>query len=399
MTFPGPTPSPAPSPKPNAKPGGGTISPEAAAAIAGFSAGAGSTSKSGVITGVSLGVDPVTGKQIFATDKEGNVVSIFPQGAEQSIIKLLPPKERIALQKQLLAIGAYPEGFRPSGDGMVTQEDFNAIAKLIAVGEQKGIGDINAVIKLAKSDKVVGNFLKTGGYTSTSTVSITDTLEASATLNDFFLNMFNEKPSKDEVKAYQSALNAREKSSKGAMSAQERQDILFSVANKRISTAAAGALAGDIDSAEMLDSGQIGRRVRELRAAYEENGMKVGDKTLYNLAGKSFRSPEAYDNILEDITQNAAIQWGDLGKGLKPGQTVRTRLQPYISLWSNISGIPEDDIKTADLEDVMNADGTFKRPQEYKNIKYKSKEYLGSDRYKQTVLDDTQAVLRNFGIG
>ena len=46
----------------------------------------------------------------------------------------------------------------------------------------------------------------------------------------------------------------------------------------------------------------------------------------------------------------------------------------------------------------MNSDGTFKRPQEYKALKYKSREYLASDSYKNTVLNDTQAVLRNFGV-
>ena len=182
------------------------------------------------------------------------------------------------------------------------------------------------------------------------------------------------------------------------MSAQERQDLLFATASKRISQTAALALGGDVTAAEVLDSGQLGKRIREIRASYEENGMNISDKQVYNLAGKSFRSTEAYDNILEDVNQNAAIQWGQLGSGLKPGQSVRTRLQPYISLWSDLSGIPDDQIKTSDLQDVMNSDGTFKRPQEYKALKYKSREYLASDSYKNTVLNDTQAVLRNFGV-
>lgn len=106
-----------------------------------------------------------------------------------------------------------------------------------------------------------------------------------------------------------------------------------------------------------------------------------------------------YDNILEDITQSAALQWGQLGQGLKPGQTVRTKLQPYIALRSAITGIPEDQIKVSDMQDVVNPDGTIKKPNEYKTTQYKTKDYLESDAYKNTVLNDTQAVLRNFGIG
>lgn len=374
--------------------GAGTISPKAAAAAAGFGASQAGASKSntGAVEGIVLGIDPKTGLPVKSDIS-------FGAGSEQTAITGRPKEDRIALQRKMYKLGIYPKGFTPAFNGLVTQEDFDAIKKLQIVGVQIGKGDIEDVIAQAQKDSKIASYLKTGGYAATGQVTVTDTREAAATLNDFFLNMFNEKPSKDEVKAYQSALNAREKSSKGAMSAQERQDILYSVANKRISKASASALSGDVTAAEALTEGQLGKRIREIRAAYEENGMAVSDKMLYNLAGKSFRSTEAYDNILEDINQNVGLQWGQLGQNLKPGQSVRSRLQPYINIWSNLSGIPEDEIKTSDLQDVINPDGTFKRPQEYKALKYKSKEYLESDAYKQIVLDDTTAVLRNFGIG
>jgi hypothetical protein len=282
---------------------------------------------------------------------------------------------------------------------MVTPEDFTAVQKLMAVGEQRGIGDVNAVLDLAKKDKKVANYLKSGGYAPTDTGPVlTDTREAASNLNDFFLNMFNEKPSKEEVKAYQTALNAREKTVKGGMTAQERNDIILSVANKRLATLTSGALTGDLGAAGKLDEGQLGKRVREIRAQYEENGIPVSDKTVYNLAGKSFRSPEAWDTIQDDINRGAALQWGKLADGLKPGQTVRSRLQPYITLRSQIRGVPEDQIKTQDMTDVMNPDGTLKNPNDYKAMQYKSDEYLGSDTFKSTVLNDTKAVLRNFGV-
>lgn len=381
---------------------GGTLSPEAQAAIASHAgkSGAASTSTSkGVITGVSLGVDPKTGKQIYPTDEKGNVVSLFPAGYEQSYIKALPPQSRIALQKKMLLAGLYPKGFTPPADGMVTPEDFTAIQKLVAVGEQKGIGDVNKVLDLAKKDSKVANYLKTGGYTPTSTGPIlTDTKEAASNLNDFFLNMFNEKPNKDEVKAYQDALNAREKTVKGGMTAQERNDIILSVANKRLSTLTSGALTGDVTAAEKLDEGQLGKRVREIRAQYEENGIPVSNNTVYKLAGKSFRSAEAWDTIQEDINRGAALQWGKVAEGLKPGQTVRSRLQPYITLRSQIRGVPEDQIKTLEMTDVMNPDGTLKSPSEYKTVQYSSDDYLASDTFKSTVLNDTKAALRNFGV-
>jgi hypothetical protein len=381
-------------------PAQGTISPEAAAAIAANTGKAGassSTSSKGVITGVSLGVDPNTGKQIYPMDAKGNIVTLFPSGFEQSYIKKLPPKERIALQKKMLNVGLYPKGFTPPADGMVTPEDFTAIQKLVAVGEQKGIGDINAVLDLAKKDSKVANYLKTGGYATTGPV-LTDTREAKSNLTDYFLNLFNEKPTNDEVKAYQNAINAREKTVKGGMTSQEREDIILSIANKRLSTLTAGALTGDTTAAAKLDEGQLGKRVREIRAQYNENGIPVSDKTVYNLAGKSLRSPEAWDTVQEDINRSAALQWGKAAEGLKPGQTVRARLQPYITLRSQIRGVPEDQIKTQEMTDVMNPDGTLKNVNEYKTAQYQSSDYLNSDTFKSVTLNDTKAVLRNFGV-
>ena len=296
-------------------------------------------------------------------------------------------------------LNLYPSGYTPAYNGIVTQEDFDAIKKLQVVGTQLNMGDINDVIAKAQKDPKLASVLATGGYSTGTKATLTDTTEAASTLNDFFLNLFNEKPSKQDVKDYQNALNAREKTAKGGMSAQERQDILYNAANKRLASLSSGALTGDVKASEALTEGQLGKRIRELRQAYQDNGMTVSDKTLYKLAGQSFRSQEAYDNIVEDINQNVGLQWGQLGQNLKPGQTVRNRLQPYISVWSNLSGIPEDEIKTSDLQDVMNQDGSFKNVQQYKAVKYKSKEYLASDNFKQTVFDDTTAVLRNFGIG
>ena len=380
----------------------GTLTPEAQAAIAEHAGVTGaastSTSSSKIITGVSLGVDPETGEQIYPRNKKGKIVSLFPAGYEQTYIKSLPPEARIALQKKMLDNRLYPKGYAPTLDGMVTPEDFTAVAKLVAVGEQKGIGDINKVIDLAKTDAKVKTYLQTGGYSDTATKVVTDTTEAASNLNDFFLNMFNEKPSKEEVKAYQAALNAREKTVKGGMSPQERSDIILSVANKRLASLTSGALTGDMTAADKLDEGQLGKRVREIRAQYDENGIPVSDRTVYKLAGKSFRNAAAWDTVQEDIVRSASLQWGKAAEGLKPGQTVRTRMQPYITIRSQIRGIPEDQIKTQDVVDALNSDGTLKNIADYKTSQYKSDDYLNGDAYKSTVLNDTKTVLRNFGV-
>lgn len=378
---------------------GGTLSPEAQAAIAQHAGQVGSSSTStgskGVNPGlINRGYDPVTGKP--TTSFIYKDIKNIPYN--QAYVNNLDPKGRAALQKKLLALGAYPKGYVPL-EGVVSTEDYNAMAKIVNIGEQKGIGSIDEVINTIKKDSKLLAYLKTGGYAPTDTGPIlTDTREAKSNLTDYFLNLFNEKPTDAEVKAYQAATNAREKTVKGGMTSQEREDIILSIANKRLSALTAGALTGDMTAAEKLDEGQLGKRVREIRAQYTENGIPVSDKTVYNLAGKSLRSPEAWDTVQEDINRSAALQWGKAAEGLKPGQTVRARLQPYITLRSQIRGVPEEQIKTQEMTDVMNPDGTLKNVNEYKTMQYQSDEYLGSDTFKSVALNDTKAVLRNFGV-
>ena len=371
-----------------------TVSPAAAAAAAGHvgtASNSSSSSTSKVITGVSRGQDPTTGKPITS--------SIYKPGYEQSYIKNLPPASRIALQKKMYSAGLYPKGFVPPKDGMVTPEDFNAIQKLIAVGEQKGIGDINAVLDLSKKDKTVLNYLQTGGYAPTGTkISYTDYSASKAILTDKFLSLFNEKPTDAELKDFQTILKGKETAAKGSISSVELGDVILAVANKCISGAAAGAVKGDAKALDVLDSGLLGRRVREIKAAYYNNGIPVSDATIYKQAGASLRDQDAYDNVLEEINNNAVTQWGKLGLDLKPGQTVRSKLQPFITTRAKIRGISEDEIDIADMTDVLNTDGSVKTFKQFKLEEYKSPEYLASDAYKMTVLDDTQAVFRNFGI-
>jgi len=370
----------------------GAVSAEAIAAAQKLFPKLGGTAaqKSDVISGVSRGQD-VSGKPITTV--------IYPAGFQESYIKNLPPKDRIALQKQLKSLNLYPKNFNPLGDGTVTTEDFNALLKLVAVGEQRGLGNIQDVINLAKKDKKVQTFLQTSGYTEVAPkVRYTDASESKAILTDKFLSLFNEKPTDAELKDFQTILKSKESAAKGGISSLELNDVILSVANKRISGAVKGAATGDAKALDVLDSGLLGKRIRQIKAAYYDNGIPVSDTTIYKQAGLSLRDEDAYQNVLEEINNNAMTQWGKLGLDLKPGQTVRSKLQPYITTRAKIRGISEDDINVADMTDIINTDGTAKTYKQFELEEYKSPEYLASDNYKMTVLDDTQAVFRNFGI-
>ena len=368
----------------------GQVSQQATDAAKLFFPGGGTSGKKGAVLSPSRG-----------TDAQGNPikVQIYPAGFEETYLNNLDPKKRAALQKQMKSLNLYPKNFNPLGDGTITQEDFNALIKLVAVGEQRGLGNIQDVISLAKKDSKVRTFLQTSGYSEPAReINYTDASESKAVLTDRFLSLFNEKPSAAELKEFQASLKKKESAAKGGISALEVNDLVLSIANKRISGAVTGATKGDAKALDVLDSGLLGSRIREIRAAYYDNGIPVSDTTIYKQAGKSLRDRDAYDNVLLEINNNAMMQWGKLGLDLKPGQTVRSKLQPYITTRSKIRGIAEDDINVADMTDILKPDGSVKTYKEFKLEEYGSKEYLDSDAYKETVLNDTQAVFRNFGI-
>jgi hypothetical protein len=368
----------------------GGVSQAATDAAKLFFGSAGTQGKTGAVLSPSRG-----------TDAQGNPirVQIYPAGFEETYLNNLAPKQRASLQKQMKSLGLYPENFNPLGDGTITPEDFNALIKLVAVGEQKNLGNIQDVIALAKKDSKIRTFLKTSGYSEQGReINYTNPAESKAVLTDRFLSLFNEKPSEAELKEFQASLKKKESAAKGGISGLEVNDLVLSIANKRISGAITGATKGDAKALDVLDSGLLGKRIREIKAYYYDNGIPVSDATIYKQAGKSLRDQDAYDNVLEEINNNAVTQWGKLGLDLKPGQTVRSKLQPYITTRSKIRGIAEDDINIADMTDILKPDGSVKTYKEFKLEEYGSKEYLESDAYKETVLNDTQAVFRNFGI-
>ena len=59
------------------------------------------------------------------------------------------------------------------------------------------------------------------------------------------------------------------------------------------------------------DKGALGRVVRSIRSAYDDNGIPINEKDIYNKAIASLRSPDAYKNIIDgdmtNIGSNAII--------------------------------------------------------------------------------------------
>jgi hypothetical protein len=357
----------------------------------------------GKTAGTKAGKSVLKGAQpVIGLDAEGKPLSLenplYPAGSEFVLLNKLPPDSRAKLQRDMYSLGLYPENYTPTFGMLSPTEDATAVSKLMIVGEQKGLADVNDVIKLARTDKKVKDFLVSGGYTKTGP-KLTDVATASANLNNYFLDMFNDKPSKAEAKEYQSLINNAERASKGSIGAQQAEDILLSVATKKANGLIAAAKLGDPKAQTQLEAGQLGRTVRAIRNAYADNGLPTDDKSIYSKAVKASRSNTAYDNVIQSIRLSAKTVWAPLSDNIDLGFTVKDQLDPFITSRSKITGIPKEQIKISDMTDVIDENGKLKSISKYNSEIYKSDAYLQSDNFKQQKLNDIQAVIRNFGIG
>lgn len=339
-----------------------------------------------------IGISSETGKPLTQP------LPLYKAGSQYTLLPGLPSDERAKLQRKMYNLNLYPKNYTPVFGMISPEEDAVALTKLMIVGEQKNLADVNDVIELAKTDKNVKNFLTTGGYTKTGP-ALTDAATAASNLNTYFLDMFNDKPSKADLKEYHSAINAAERASKGSIGAQQAEDIMLSVATKKANELITAAKLGDPKAQTKLEAGQLGRTVRAIRNAYADNGLPVDDKKIYAKAVKAARSDVAYDNVVQGIRLNAKTQWAPFADYIDQGQSVKDLVDPYITIRSQVTGIPKEQIKMSDMTDVVDADGKLKSVTKYKSEKYQSKEYLESVNFQQQKLNDIQVVLRNFGIG
>jgi len=376
--------------------GRGTISPKAAAAAAGN-------------TGASAGVKPMVpgGPVTVSVDAQGNPIRsttpLFQQGDQYTYLTSLPQAERAKIQKSMYSLGLYGKNFVPTY-GFIAPggEDATAIAKLMYVGEQLGKADINDVIKIAQKDSKIRTLLTTGGQVTQGTkISLTTAADAGAKLNSTYLDTFNEKPSKAELASFTNQLNAAEKKAKGTVSAQLADDIMMGVIAAKANTLISSASLGNTKAQAQLDAGQLGKAVRTIRSAYEDNGLPqpANPNDVYKKAVAGLRDNAAMDNVLQGIQVAAKNIWKPFAVDIANGHTVKDLINTHLGIKAGILGIAPSSIKISDMTDALDENGNLLTPDKYKSKVYGSNDYLASDNYKTQKFNDLRAVLNNFQIG
>ena len=352
----------------------------------------GDTGKGSTLSGLESG-----------TQIPGGGKAELQKGAGARAFAVLEPEARAAL---LLNMGRIPNLYSPGmapnpdfigkmlKDGRVVPrtEDFAAYEKIAAYSEWAGEVPTNTVIKFANNPDLAKQFF---GSVSTAPRAVTSPAALQAELNDKFLDLFETQADPALAKAYVKEINALESKSK-SVSAQQKEDILLKYIQKKASelynleqtTLVPGATS----------KGALGRTVRSIRTAYEDNGIPINEKDIYNKAVQSLRSPDAYKNVIDGVTMQASTVMPAFKDLFAQGKNAREVLSPWINTRAQILDIPVDQIKVSDMYEI----GSGPAPvsiQDYKKQLYRSPEFKKTSAYQERSLNDLQTLLRAFNIG
>jgi len=344
----------------------------------------------GITVGQSNNESTLSGLK-SGTEIKGGGKAELQKGAGANAFAVLEPTDRAAL---LLNLGRIPNLYSPGTaptpdfiskmlkDGQVVprMEDFAAYEKIIAHAEWAGDTANNSLIKFANNPRLAEQFF---GKVSSVPKAVTSPAALQAELNSKFLDIFETKADSKLAKEYAREINNLESTKAGA-GTQQKEDILLKYIQKKANEL--GALPGT------ADKGSLGRVVRTIRNAYDDNGIPTNEKDIYSKAIQSLRSKEAAQNIIDGIMMQASTVMPAFKEGYTRGESARQQLSPWINTRAQILGISPDQIKTSDMYEVGSGPVAIPIP-EYKKLVYKSEEYRKSDAFKIRSLNDKQALI------
>ena len=336
--------------------------------------------------GIPYRLDYTGSTYTYATATKGDAEKYF---ATKS------PAEKAALLLRLGSIpNLYSEGEAPTslyvssmGNRIVWRPaDAKALEGIILIQDQ--LGDATPDITLSNLISNPGLSSKFFGKVTTKAKATTSFAALEAELNSKFLDLFESPAEAGIAKAYSKEINKLESTT--GITDQQKEDILLRYVQKKANEVS--AIPGAIDK------GSLGRVVRSIRSAYDDNGIPTNDKDIYNKAVQSLRSPDAYKSVLDGVMMQASTVMPAFKDLFAQGKNAREVLSPWINTRAKILDISEDQIKVSDMYDI----GSGPTPlsiQEYKKQLYKSADFKSTDAYKQRSLGDVQTLLRAFNIG
>lgn len=335
------------------------------------------------------------------------VDGLYYEGDAEKAYQKWDKSKAASIQLALSRIpGLYPKGKEPKAiNGVFNSYDFDALGKVMGYADSANIADtdeprwFNALATLYKNPTEAKSYFRVSEGSGPKQVYTTPSAMGVADLDETYRTVFGTNASDAEHKAYVKSLNAIELNQRGQASSQQKEDLIFGLIEKTAKSKTSKITDGSDITALNAISGGFGTMVKQLRSAYENNGLAFTNTKLISQAVKALRGEEEANNIFTNIQGQAAQFYPAFAKQLESGQSVRDVLDPYISLASQVWEVPEDQVKITDIP--MDSEDPTKPPAipAYKNALYSDARYLKTQGYKDTQMNDLQSLIREAGLG
>lgn len=337
---------------------------------------------------------PVFGTVQYTVDSPFTVPATLTNSQKANLLL------QLGLIQGLYAQGDAPDAafIRSQGNAVTFRpQDSAALGKIMAVADKQGILYTDTIGNLLNNPALSKQYF--GRVTSKTGVVPTTNPEALiAEMNSKYMDLFNAPEDKKAAAAYAAEINKAEAAAglKGyQFSAQEKENIFT-----RYVQAAAEArykkvkLTPGTEDDIILEQGSLGNIVRELRLAYEENGLPTSDRAIYVDALKGIRSPQALKNTMDNISIQAATQFPAFKEDILKGFSVKTLLSPYVSSYEKLYGKSP---KITDFYSVA-AGKTAIPVTEWVKTQYLNPEFKKTKFYQDTISNDLRTMAEAFGV-
>jgi hypothetical protein len=212
--------------------------------------------------------------------------------------------------------------------------------------------------------------------------------------------LFDEPADKKTAKAYATEMLKAQQAAGGANKLDPvlSERIFRKYVTKKANTLVSTTLEDGDANTNPITEGAFGMTITKLRNAYFENYLPINEKKVYKDAIAASRSPQALQNVLQNVQMKAAQYYPAVAEGIRNGQTVSDLLDAPINSYASVFGVKANQVPQSFLSKI--ASGTSIPSQDdVERIIYSSDGIEKAPGYKNQQLNDFKTMFKIFGIG
>ena len=279
------------------------------------------------------------------------------------------------------------------------RQDYDALLKLMAHSDSSGNGSYtNSIISFYNNPGVAEQYF--GKRTAGKAITLSSPAALELDLNDKFLDLFDEPADKKTAKAYATEMLKAQQAAGGANKLDPvlSERIFRKYVTKKANTLVSTTLEDGDANTNPITEGAFGMTITKLRNAYFENYLPINEKKVYKDAIAASRSPQALQNVLQNVQMKAAQYYPAVAEGIRNGQTVSDLLDAPINSYASVFGVKANQVPQSFLSKI--ASGTSIPSQDdVERIIYSSDGIEKAPGYKNQQLNDFKTMFKIFGIG